>query len=127
MQDSELQSQSVEPAPSFDEVVQAKKVLLRNCLYSQPLPARYPVHLGLVPVRQARRFLLMASMVCIVAMGLAAILGIWEAIRLVVVGKIVMTCITAFATLGFVVAANFYLGPVKWMTLGEQQDHNAAS
>lgn len=126
MQDSEIQSDSVEPVPSFNEVVEAKKVLLRNRLYSQPLPARYPVHLGLVPVRQARRFLLMASMLCIVAMGLTAILGIWEAIRLVIVGRIVMTCIITFATLGFVVAANFYLGPVKWMTLEEQQDHEAA-
>lgn len=127
MQDSELQSESVEPLPSFDEIVQAKKVLLRNRLYSQPLPARYPVHLGLVPIRQARRLLLMASILCIVVMGLAAILGIWEAIRLMIVGKVVMTCIIAFATVGSVVAANFYLGPVRWMTLEEQQDYEAAS
>ena len=127
MQDSELQSESVEPAPPFDEVVEAKKTLLRNHLYSQSLPARYPVHLGLFPVRQARRFLLIVSLLCIVAMGLTAILGIWEAIQLVVVGKIVMTCIIAFAPLVLVVVVNFYLGPVKWMTIEEQQHNEAAS
>jgi hypothetical protein len=113
---------NADQSPSLDEILHAKQVLLRARTATSEYSSRYPMQIGFVPVKCARRLLLVVSMILVLVMGVVAILGLWDAVPTMAVYKVVLTCVIIFTTLGALVATNYYFGPTKWLTLEEQQE-----